>query len=171
MQRRNLTMMMNRIMLLVLFAAASALQGQQAETKARAFKLVSATSNVFYPGVQGSPITRRVELVLVAKRKGTLSFDSGWYAGQVEKAYWYNAEMQPIGKTAVKRGDTIRVSLVFYQTTWDSMMPETDHIPGSLNAEKPVPFDGEFILRYDRNGCRKYFGIQKLTRGAEVYAP
>ena len=166
-------MNMNKWFWILIFSVmgCSNLSAQKAEEKSKYFKVIKAVRTTLYPGVQGSPIIMKVEIMLVARKKGHFLSDSFWYKGMRENVQIFRADKK-IFDGNVKKGDTLILHCQVYKATWDAnITPENDRIPGSPAAVAPLRYTGELLFRYNRCGKVQYFGVVKTEAGAEVFAP
>jgi hypothetical protein len=187
-------MKMNKTTLTMVLALCSmaGLNAQKIRAKVSDFKLISAVYTVSYPGVQGSPVNRMAEVTVVVKKNG-VNFDSFWYLERTGATQWRMkkptemvqlqlndsampakvevsaSDMQWGG--APKKGDTIVLVCQMQIETSDAFTPPNDRIAGSPMAPMPGNYQGELVLRYKTGKKQRYFGVNKLQKGAEIYYP
>lgn len=168
------------------------LNAQRIRAKVSDFTLVSAVYSVSYPGVMGSPINRMAEVTLVVK-KNSVRFDSFWYLERTGATQWRlknkgdlpkpdlqdSVKLMPTEYAATdytwgglfKKGDTIVLVCQTQIETADAFSPPADRIAGSPQAAMPGNYQGELVLRYKAGKKQRYFGVNKLEKGAEIYYP
>lgn len=144
--------------------------GQGYEKSNRWFRVVQTRVSSLYPGVQGSPITRNAEVMVVVKRKINISADSAWFSGRRGEVEILNGRRQLFSGTA-RRGDTLIFVTRVYIPTFDETMPPEDRFPGSVESAAPLAFKGDLMLRWFRKGEARYLAVEKLQAGEDVYAP
>lgn len=141
------------------------------EGKSKYFKVIKAVKSSQYPGVQGSPIARTVEVTVVVRKKGNFSIDTCWFMGMKEAVHVFRAGRKVFDGN-VKKGDTLILVCQVYQTSWDpAITPEQDRLPGSATSPAPSGYTGDLVFRYNRCGKIRYFGIKKAESGPDIYAP
>lgn len=183
---------MRTIIMVLALCSMAGLNAQKIRAKVSDFKLLSAAYTVSYPGVQGSPVNRTAELVLVVK-KNNVNFDSFWYLERTGATQWrmkkpmetVQIELKDSGESrrvevaasdimlggSPKKGDTIVVVCQMQIETFDSFTPPNDRIGGSPVARMPGNYQGELVLRYKSGTKQRYFGLNQLQKGTEIYYP
>lgn len=170
MQHQNRMKSKNKCWLAILMIWPTLACGQGYETGNRWFRVAQAKVSSLYPGVQGSPIVRQSEVMVVVRRKVALTADSAWFSGRRGDVEILNSRRQPFSGTA-RRGDTLFFVTRVNIPTYDETMPPADRIPGSVEAPAPLGYKGELLFRWFRKGCARYLAIEKLQLGEDVYAP
>lgn len=158
-------------LLSVLFIAACNLSGQ-VYYKSGTFSVLKAQKLVVFPGVMGSPVTTTVNFELVLKKCTRLQLDSFWMDGYADKVNLSYANGQSWDGKPLK-GDTIRVSLVYYMlTTQEGRPSDIPEIQGSVQQDPPVSHKGKAIFRYSLGEEKKYyFSIREIENLESIYAP
>lgn len=162
--------MKNKLWLALLMLVPSLACGQGYETGNRWFRVVQASVHSLYPGVQGSPIVRQSEVMVVVRRKVAITADSAWISGRRGDVEILNSRRQLVSGTA-RRGDTLYFVTRVYIPTFDETMPPADRIPGSVEAVTPLGFTGDLMLRWFRKGKARYLAVRKLKPEEDIYAP
>lgn len=140
--------------------------------KSRAFKVVEAKKQVFYPGVQGSPITTTVTCFIIAKKCTKLELDSFWMDGFADKVgvRYKNGDTWDNKPT---KGDTLVVNFTYYRSTAMPMIGAEilPDMTGSSEANAPVDHKGAMLFRFENKGKKGYFSIKDVEMVNSVYAP
>ncbi|MBL7811617.1 MAG: hypothetical protein JNL57_05295 [Bacteroidetes bacterium] len=141
----------------------------QAGPGPKSFKVISAVERSSYPGVQGSPIEKRITITMVMRKKGSFQADSFWMDGLLGAARLSNHSAE---KAAWRKKDTLVWECNVYKPTYDiALTPPNDRIEGSPAGTAPVSCEGKMVLRYRFRGKTYHYCCTSTTQGGDVYMP
>ncbi|MFN7300093.1 MAG: hypothetical protein ACOVSS_08245 [Bacteroidia bacterium] len=134
------------------------------------FRVVSATRQTLYPGVQGAPISDNYIIDIVFKRSTAFMADTGWVEGRADRLELAYTDGRPFTGT-VKKGERLRIILRLYTPTADASQPGFDPGPGSPQRPPFLSHRGKLLFRYGFSDLRYGFSIMQVVKKESVYAP
>lgn len=136
------------------------------------FQVQNAQKQVFYPGVQGSPINTTVTFQMIFKKCTKIAFDSFWMDGFTDKISirYKNGDVWD-GKPL--KGDTLMFTLTHFRSTAMPILgdEETPDLTGSNQCVPPMKHTGGALFRYTLKNKTYYFSVKNIENVDSVYAP
>lgn len=150
----------------------SILANAQLYYRSGTFLVQNAKKQVFYPGVQGSPINTTITFQMVFKKCVKIEMDSFWMDGFSDAInIRYKNGNAWDGKPM--KGDTLLVSLTHYRSTAMPILGDENNpdLTGSRECSPPMAHKGEALFRYKMKSKTYYFSIKNVEKVDSVYAP
>ena len=139
-------------------------------SKNKDFQVVSASSQATFGGVAGSPVTTLYKVRIKALRSFTLTSDSAFAEGRIEKFHILRDSFSTVSSLSVKKGKTIEI---VFEVKTETEMGGSDYqlkIPGSRVAKPPFANENGVIIRY-KGGKSKYLIIKKIEKKPDILMP
>jgi hypothetical protein len=134
------------------------------------FRVVSATRQTLFPGVQGAPISDNYTIDIVFKRNTAFMADTGWVEGRADRLELAYSDGRPFSGVA-KKGDRLRIILRLYTPTADASQPGFDPGPGSPQRPPFLAHRGKLLFRYGFTDLRYAFSVRQIVKKESIYAP
>lgn len=141
-----------------------------AQDKNKDFKVVRATEMMSYGGAAGSGSATTYSIQIVARRKLTLSSDSGFAKGKVDAFYIMADSFSYTSSKDLKKGDTAEIVLTIRDESSIGGGDFQKPIPGSPAGNPPKKSKGKLVIRYQGGKC-KTLDINKLEKLETIFAP
>jgi hypothetical protein len=155
--------------LVLLFLAALTLSFKPKKA-VKEFTLVSATQQATYGGVEGSPIVTRYTIKLKALTAFTMTCDSAYAAGRMDKFIILGDSSQDLDKLKLKKGKVLTIAFDIVVPSETGYNNYVGRFNGSPEVKVPVSSATGVVLRY-KGGKSKYFGVAQIFTQPSVYAP
>jgi len=141
-----------------------------AQDKNKDFKVVRATQLMSYGGAAGSGSATTYSIQLVARRKMTLSSDSGFAQGKVDAFAIMADSFSYVSSKVLKKGDTVNIVLTIRDESSIGGGDFQKIIPGSPAGNPPKKSKGTLVLRYKGGKCN-FLDINKIEKLETIFAP